>query len=382
MISASSAQVLIVGSGWFPKSPGGMERYVYELAHQLMAGGEQIELCGVGLPEAIDSALQLTNLADPDQSLPKRLWDCRTTFRQRQRLQLDAINLHFSLYSLPLLTDLPRDVPVTFSFHGPWALESQQEGQKPWSVAFKQWIEHTVYQRCDRFIVLSKAFGTILHQTYQIPWDKIHIIPGGVDVQRFQPNLTRRQAREILGWSLDRPILFTPRRLVQRMGLDVLLQALAVVKLQVPEVWLAIAGKGALRDTLEQQVQAIGLSQQVHFLGYLPDDRLPIAYQAADLTVMPSQSLEGFGLVLVESLACGTPVLCTPVGGMPEIVVPFDPNLMTTDSSIAAIAERLEAILTGSLILPSRDACRNYATTHFDWGILAPKVQKVLVSPK
>jgi glycosyltransferase involved in cell wall biosynthesis len=278
------------------------------------------------------------------------------------------------------LPSLPTGVPITFTFHGPWALESDREGHNKLSIWVKHWIEQQVYNRCDRFIVLSKAFGTILHQHYQVPWGKIHIIPGGVDTTRFQPNLSRQQAREQLNWHQDRIILFTPRRLVHRMGIDILLTALAKIKLKIPDVWLAIAGKGALRDSLEQQAAQLGLNNHVKFLGYLPDEQLPVAYQAADLTVVPSQSLEGFGLILLESLACGTPVLCTPVGGMPEILEPFSPKLITDSTNAEAIALRLEALLKGELSLPSRTACREYAIANFNWSKIAQQVRQVLLA--
>ncbi|HEY9904225.1 MAG TPA: glycosyltransferase family 4 protein, partial [Candidatus Sericytochromatia bacterium] len=275
---------------------------------------------------------------------------------------------------------LPEGVPITFSFHGPWALECKQEGVGKLGVFFRDWVEQRVYRRCDRFIVLSKAFGTILHQEYQVPWSKIHIIPGGVDLTRFQPNLSRQEARTQLNWPQDRVILFTPRRLVNRMGLDKLLTAVAKIKSIIPNVWLAIAGKGPIKAALEQQASELGLNDSVKFLGFLPDDQLPLAYQAADLTIMPSQSLEGFGLVLLESLACGTPALCTPVGGMPEVLEPFSPNLITASPEATDIAERLEEVLTGKVSMPSRTACREYAATNFDWQKIAQQVRQVLLA--
>ncbi len=379
---AASAYILCVGLGWFPANPGGLDRYVYELTHSLAAGQDRVELCGVGLPIAQpNSSIQLTNLASPDSQLWQRLWSIRNNFINQRLEKPDAINLHFALYSLPLLRILPDKVPITFTFHGPWALESQKEGASKLTTFLKQRIvEQSVYHRSDRFIVLSKAFGDILHQRYQIPWSKIHIIPGGVDVSRFQSNLSRDQARAKLDWPQDRRILFTPRRLVHRMGLDKLLIALAQIKPRTPDVWLAIAGRGPLRASLEQQVTELGLKDQVKFLGFLPDDQLPLAYQAADLTVMPSQSLEGFGLTLVESLACGTPVLCTPVGGMPEVLAAFSPDLITRSADERAIAERLEELLTGTVPMPSRADCHEYAVTHFDWHKIAQEVRKVLLA--
>ena len=376
-----SASILCIGKEWFPKTPGGLDRYVYELIHQLAVEGDHIELCAADLPaSSSQDLLHLTNLASTQRSLPQRLWTSRSQFQHRQLSTPSAINLHFALYSFPLLSSLPKHVPITFTFHGPWAAESEQEGQNFWGTTLKRWMEQRVYQRCDRFIVLSKAFGTILHETYAIPWNKIHIIPGGVNTTQFQPNLSRQIAREKLGWHRDRPILFTPRRLVQRMGIDKLLTAMVAVKHQVPDVWLAIAGKGRLRETLEQQAHRLGLQDSVQFLGYLPDEQLPIAYQAANLTVVPSQSLEGFGLILVESLASGTPALCTPIGGMPEVVSALNPDLVTADASAEAIAQQLIALLTGQVQMPSRVACREYACDQFDWTTIASRVRTVLLS--
>ncbi len=378
-----SASILTLGIGWFPETPGGLERYIYELTHKLAANQDQVELCGVGLPETeVNLPIKLTNLASPDSAIWQRLWSIRTNFWKTRSGKPDAINLHFALYSFPIIDILPKGVPITFNFHGPWSSESQQEvsNQRLSNFVKRRLIEQSTYNRCDRFIVLSKAFGNILHQKYQIPWQKIHVIPGGVDINQFQPSLSTQQARIKLDWPENRPILFTTRRLVHRVGLDKLLQAIAIIKPKIPDVWLAIAGRGHIQATLQQQAIELGLENNVKFLGFLPDEDLPIAYQAADLTIMPSQSFEGFGLAIVESLACGTPVVCTPVGGMPEILTPFSPDLITTSIAASAIAEKIEQVLLQKILTPSRNDCRQYATTHFDWHKIAQQVRNVLLA--
>ncbi|GAA6619923.1 glycosyltransferase family 4 protein [Scytonema sp. NUACC26] len=381
--ASKSASILCVGVGWFPKTPGGLERYIYDLTHELAANQDRVELCGVGLPEnEPNSPVKLTNLASPETPIWKRLWTIRNTFKKTRCAIPDAINLHFALYSLPIMDILPKQVPITFNFHGPWAYESKEEvGEQNLSIFLKAYfVEQRTYNRCDRFIVLSKAFGNILHQQYKISWEKIHIIPGGVDVARFQPTLSPQEARTKLGWPLDRPILFASRRLVNRVGLDKLLLALAEIQPKIPDIWLAIAGCGPLRETLEQQADELGLGDRVRFLGYLPDADLPVAYQAADFTIMPSQSFEGFGLAVVESLACGTPVIVTPIGGMPEILEPFSPNLITSSPETSAIAEKLEHVLLGKEQVPSREACRQYAVANFDWRKIALDVRSILLA--
>ncbi|MDF5718502.1 MAG: glycosyltransferase family 4 protein [Rhizonema sp. NSF051] len=380
---SKSTSILCLGIGWFPTTPGGLERYIYELTQRLAACQDSVELCGVGLPEADDSkAIKLTNLASPDSRIWNRLWSIRNNFKKTRIGKPEAINLHFALYSFPLLDILPKDVPVTFTFHGPWALESKPEsGERKLSDFLKYWlIEKRTYDRSDRFIVLSKAFANILHEEYQVPWEKIHIIPGGVDITRFVPNLSPEIARAKLGWPCDRQILLSSRRLVHRVGLDKLLSALAKIKPRVDDFMLMIVGRGPLEAALKQQATELGLNDHVKFLGFLPDELLPIAYQAADLSLMPSQSFEGFGLALVESLSCGTPVLCTPVGGMPEILAPFSPDLITKSTEVSDIAEKLVEVLQGKIPLPSTVACRQYAVDNYDWDKIAQKVRHVLLA--
>ena len=385
-VSAAPASIVCVGNAWFPDAPGGLDRYVYELAYNLSIKADDVELCGVGLPKsAEDFPVALTNLADPERSLWHRFRQSKASYLnsplRKSGTQVDAINLHFALYSLPLMRLFPSDVPITFHFHGPWALESDKEGASRLGVMAKRWIEQRVYQRCDRFIVLSKAFGQILHESYRIPWSKIHVIPGGVNTEWFQLSCDRAQARTQLDWPQDQFILFTPRRLVHRMGLDNLLEALAEITKTVPDVWLAVAGKGPLRSQLEEQVQSLGLADNVRFLGFLPEADLPIAYQAANLTVMPSQSLEGFGLVLLESLACGTPAMCTPIGGMPEVLSDLSPDLITDTAETDSITQTLRRAITAEINLPDRMTCRDYALKNFSWPTITQRVRDVLLMP-
>jgi glycosyltransferase involved in cell wall biosynthesis len=114
-----------------------------------------------------------------------------------------------------------------------------------------------------------------------------------------------------------------------------------------PEVLLLIAGKGPLHDALSARIEDLGLQRHVRLLGYVPDADLALAYRAADLSVVPTVALEGFGLITVESLAAGTPVLVTPVGGLPETVQALAPNLIlpaATDPSFAPQTARRRVV--------------------------------------
>ena len=111
------------------------------------------------------------------------------------------------------------------------------------------------------------------------------------------------------------------------------------------------------------------MQDSVRFLGLVPESALPLAYRAADLSVVPSVALEGFGLIVPESLAAGTPVLVTPVGGLPEVVDGLAGALVLRDASSAAIADGLAEALTDARPLPSAAQCASSASLKRWWRI-------------
>jgi glycosyltransferase involved in cell wall biosynthesis len=119
------------------------------------------------------------------------------------------------------------------------------------------------------------------------------------------------------------------------------------------------------------------MTESVKLLGYVPDADLPLAYRAADITIVPSTSLEGFGLVAAESLAAGTPAVVTPVGGLPEVVRGLAPQWVLAGTAATDLAEGIIGALTGRLGGPGPDACAAYARANFDWPVIAARVRGV-----
>ena len=362
---------------WLPERPGnGLDRVFHALLNTLPTQGVTTHGLVVG-SSATSRSDHVTAVADPSASLPRRLLGFR---RQVQHYLTetspDLIAVHFALYAAPALDAISK-YPFVVHFHGPWAYESEAESEAAWTVRCKALLERTVYRRADRFIVLSSAFRQVLTTRYGVDEGNVRIVPGGVNATRFDTGRTRRSAREELGWPTDRPIILSVRRLVQRVGLDRLIAAIDRVRQHHSDVLLYIAGKGPMRYALAQQIRELDLTNHVELLGFVPDEDLPLAYRAANVSVVPTVAHEGFGLIVVESLAAGTPVLVTPVGGLPEIVTPLAEPLVLPDSAPATIADRLNRILAGTLPIPSSDACQHYAKTHYDWPVIARKVRTV-----
>lgn len=374
MIATGTMHTLQVGKGWFPEQSGGLNRYYHELLRHLPAAGVEVTGLVAGSSEVTSQSSGVVRSFAPSKaSLPARLNQVRRLVQRELRDSPGSLFVtHFALYAAPCL-DLLRDHPVVVHFHGPWSAESRTEGANAFSTGLKYCLESAVYRRGARFIVLSNAFGRLLEERHGVPGDRIRVIPGGVDTARFAPTLTRTDARERLGWPTDRPIALVVRRLVRRMGLEDLITAVKLARQAVPDILLIIAGTGPLEEEL--RVRAGDAAANIRFAGYVPDEDLPLAFRAADLSVVPSVALEGFGLIVAESLAAGTPVLVTDVGGLPETVAGLSDACVIRERGAQGIAAALRDVVYGRLALPSADACVRHARRCFDWPIVADQVR-------
>ena len=378
VMKASSIKSLQIGMHWFPERAGGLDRMYYSLVGALPGAGVAVRGVVAGSARvAADTDGAIQGFGSAAQSLPLRLMAARRALRREiTRQRPDVISSHFALYTFPGL-DVTRGIPQVSHFQGPWADESHVEGADSFGQRAKRYLEQAVYARSSRLIVLSDAFGKILTSRYGISPERVRVVPGCVNVDQFNLPITPGEARLKLQLPQGRPIVLAVRRLVRRMGLEDLIDAVKLLKKRVPDVLLLIAGKGRLQEELQTRITEAGLDDNVKLLGFVPDQHLAALYRAATISVVPTVALEGFGLITVESLASGTPVLVTPVGGLPEAVAGLSPNLVLRATGAEAIAEGLGAALDGALKLPDAQACRDYARANFDNSVIAKRVAAV-----
>jgi glycosyltransferase involved in cell wall biosynthesis len=275
------------------------------------------------------------------------------------------------------LAPVLKATPLVVHFHGPWSGEAAAEGAGAWTVFAKGWMERRVYSRAAHCIVLSKAFQEILTGGFGISPEKISVVPGPVDLEKFQPPESRAVCRERLGRPAGRRMVFCVRRLVSRMGIPELIEGFSKIAGRFPDVDLVIGGSGERDADFRAAAARAGLGKRIEFRGFIPEAELPVFYGAADFSVVPSQRLEGFGLVALESLACGTPVLVTPVGGLPEAVNGLARHLVLPASGSAALATGLAAALEDPASLPASMECRKYAETNFSPSRIAGRVAEI-----
>lgn len=224
--------------------------------------------------------------------------------------------------------------------------------------------ERRTLSQAQAVTALSEFSRDIIAEHHPAVLERLTLVPGGVDTDRFRPAEDRPGLRERLGWRPEDEVLLTVRRLAPRMGVSQLLQALARLAPERPNARLVVVGDGFLRPSLEEEARALGLGDRVTFLGRVEDARLCELYQAADIFVLPTQAYEGFGMVTLEALAAGTPVVATPAGATPEILVPLEPGLVCPDPGEEALAERLGHWLAGGGLPEMRARARSHALTY------------------
>jgi glycosyltransferase involved in cell wall biosynthesis len=349
---------------------GGLNHYLSDLCTALRALGAPVEAVVIGDRDGDGDDFPFTIATSPGAPIPWRMirmWS--TSLRVGRQAQI--IDSHFALSSLLLTIVGPlRRLPLVVHFQGPWADESATVGGSRWACWSKRQIERTVYGRARSFVVLSTAFRRILVERYGVdPW-AVNVVPPGVDIDRFRIGQSE-SARHDLNLPLEAIIVVAVRRLVPRMGLDVLIEAWGeVIEKSSRPLLLVVVGEGPERAPLEATAARLGVTDSVRFLGRVTKELLPTCYQAADVSVVPTTALEGFGLVALESLATGTPVVASDTGGLSEALAPLDESLLVPPGDPASLARRLLDAFDGSRSLPSELVCRSYAE-RFSWPEIA-----------
>jgi glycosyltransferase involved in cell wall biosynthesis len=234
----------------------------------------------------------------------------------------------------------------------------------------KSWLASRIERKC-----LASSSLICVHSNYtksQIKRihgeeisSKVYVTPGWTDVDKFRPVISRETVKRELGWTLDRPVLFSLRRLVPRMGLDRLIQAAALVRAQGKNFELYIGGKGPLLESLQQQVGDLKLGDCVMLIGAVSEAQLSKMYAAADAFVIPTRALECFGLIAVEAMSAGTPVLSTPVGALPEIISRIESRWLARDNSAQSIAELIGDFIDGKLPLHDSSQIRVFVVANY-----------------
>lgn len=372
---------------------GGAERVLLEQTTRLAARGHDVHILTRRLPAHQSDCAVIQNVREWRYRVNQNnaISFFASTLRNGKKLfetinkanNFDCINFHqpFSAFAV-MRSSSCKNIRKAYTCHSFAFEEYASRNAKPNSFAKKivhpfhlasrKWIERKVLNQSDIIVVLSRYTRDKLLYIYGVSDEKIAIIPGGSDLVRFHPAADKRAVRERLHLPQEKTILLTVRNLVPRMGIENLIRAMQDIVKSVPDIYLIIGGAGPLKDDLAMMSRRLNLDHHIHFTGFIPEDALPEYYQAADIFVLPTVELEGFGLVTLEALASGTPVLGTPVGGTQEILSRFDSRFLFQDTSHESISRLIIEMCQGYLNQPDKwqldsRQCRYFAEKYYSW---------------
>lgn len=351
-------KILSVCDVLFPQTTGGAGRVARELAKAFMAMGAEVEFLTRFTGKASPSGDKATYFRPPGKALPGHY---RKIFLETvKRCNPDLIHVHQPFPACLALASFSSK-PVVYNYYSPWSEEFKMKSSplpRPLRQIMSPFLaaaERRVVRRATAIVVLSEFSN---HQLKQLHEGKAVLIPGGVNSERFRPT-GEKPADKILR-------LITVRNLVPRMGLPQLIRAM---KLLPPHMELTIGGRGPLEDELLGLINSLGLSDRVRLAGHVPDEDLPHFYSSASWFVLPTVALEGFGLVTLESLSCGTPVLGTRIGATPELLEKFDPQWIIEKPTPKEIAATILTVTERPA--PSPGDLHHRVAEEFDWRNIA-----------
>ena len=402
MLSYHTCPLAVLGG----KDTGGMNVYVREITRQLGAMGIHVDVFTRSQNEHVPHVLHDLGYgnrvvhvrAGPEYPVAKKdlvnylpqFVAGIQEFAATKGLDYDLIHSHYWLSGLAAI-DLKHSwgTPIVHMFHT-LGMMKNRVAQSPSEMEGKDRIdgEQSVLRHADRIIAATTAEYAQLLWLYQADTSKVVIVPPGVDVCKFYP-IPPDEAKEFVGVPpCSRMILFVGR-IEPLKGLDVLLEALSLMRRNSVddenEFCLVVIGgdpeEGAENDNIElARIMALseqyGLKEFVTFLGKRSQDSLPYYYSAADAVVVPSQ-YESFGLVALEAMACGKPVVASQIGGLAYLVQDGLTGFTVPVDDPAALADRLTALLRDQDLRERMGKQAGKVAQDYAWDKIANKLLPV-----
>lgn len=384
---------------------GGAERVLFEQTTRLAQRGHDVHILTRKLPghhsyqEVIQGVREWRFYVDRRNAisfLRTTWWNSRRMFESlHHEYNYDCINFHQPFSAIGVFQSAAsKKIKKVYTCHSLTFEEFISRHTRPdgllrktshlLNVHVRKWIEKRVLKKCDEIVVLSQFTQEKLWNTYKIPSQKVSIIPGGVDLKRFSPAADKTEIRRRFQIPTGKVVLFSVRNLVPRMGLENLVLAMKQVAKSAPDIYLVLGGEGPLRDDLIAFAKSLAVEDFIRFAGFIYEQELPDYYRMADLFVLPTRELEGFGLVTLEAMASGVPVLGTPVGGTKEIIANFDQNFLFKDAGPDSMAALIVGNYRKIKESPQKwkeisHRCRKFVESKYSWEKNVDSLEKVFI---
>ena len=389
MISVHSCPLATLGG----RETGGMNVYVRELSRHLSELGIAVDVytrrqdpCHPTVVDFADQARVIHLSAGPAAPYSKhRVWDHLAEFVDGMQdfinehaLQYDIIHSHYWLSGwVAMQLRLTLGLPIVHMSHT-LGYPKNAAAQLPWEQEPRRrlQVERKVLQGSDALVAESPASKQHMVWHYDVDPADVVVIPCGVDMARFQPQ-DKRRVRADLSLPPTAPILLSVGRLQPSKGIDTLLQAAADIRHDYPDVRVLVVGGGLddqdERETAElNRLQALGHRLKLTNVQYIkaqPQEKLAQYYAAADVFVMPSH-YESFGMVALEAMACGTPVVASEVGGLASTITHDDSGLLVPSGDWRAFAQAISRLLASPQLQSAMRQAGPERARAFAWPLI------------
>jgi D-inositol-3-phosphate glycosyltransferase len=386
------------------KDTGGMNVYVRELTRQLGQMNIHVDVFTRSQDDHVPHVLHELGYgnrvvhvpAGPEHPVPKdqlasyipEFVGGIKKFASEKGIRYDVIHSHYWMSGIAAasLSDVWDGAPIVHMFHTLGEMKNRiARTQEEREGEYRIEGEKQVLRRADRIVVATLAELTQLRFLYKADASKMVVIPPGVDVSRFYP-IPADEARTYIGLKPDDRMILFVGRIEPLKGVDTLLEAMSCLQLKEKKrVHLAIIGgePDADPETMTAEMarlmnlcEVLGLDQSVVFLGKRDQDKLPYYYSAAEVVVMPSQ-YESFGMVALEAMACGTPVVASEVGGLAYLVRDGETGFTIPAEEPETLCDKLSWLLTEDEL---RQKMGSQAAAHaqdYAWEKIAKQIVEV-----
>ncbi len=310
-----SMKVAIV-TEWFDEHAGGVARHVRELSEVLTENKIHVSII-TNNHEKPSTNIKIVEIEGIKGPLFKTNISPLAARKMKTQISnFDLIHAHhafsrLSLVSLSLASKL--DISSVLTTHTVSFFPDYEHFWRAISYAYPRY--RVTISKADEILAVSESAKNFI--SYFTPKEAL-VIPNGVSVTKFKPQ-KKEYAREKLGLR-ENPIILYVGRIVPKKGLDVLIFSMKEVLKKYPHALLVIAGTGKILSFLKALARLVGLEKNVMFLGFVEDSLLPYLYNSANVFVLPSVTAESFGIVMLEAMASGVPVVSTRVGGIAEVL--------------------------------------------------------------
>jgi len=340
-----------------PKVIGGIAPHVHDLSIALSRQGEEVHVLTIGTPESEEFEYEegvtvhrckMSNPEPPDfiswvLQLNLNLVE-KTVGLTRQGQGFDLIHAHDWLvaYCGKLLKHVYR-IPMLATIHATeWGRNNGLHNETQSYISnIEWWLGYEAW----RVVCCSRYMFSELRRVFQLPEDKIAVIPNGVFPEGFRHLLLNPQEVRNRFAAPQEKVVFYVGRLVFEKGLDLLLEAAVKVLGKLNNVKFVIAGKGPYEAQLKDKSHRLGIYDRIYFTGYIDDSVRNALFNTADVAVFPS-IYEPFGIVALEAMAAGTPVVVSDTGGLGEVVHHGKNGLKAFNNSVDSLADNIIWMLT------------------------------------